>query len=336
MAENLDQMTGAERAAVFLLSLGEEAAASVLRQLNPMEVQNVGEAMTNLNTVSPEKIANVVGDFTETVRSGATNLVGSDDYIKRVLHEALGEDKAKSMLSRILQAQNPQGLEALKWMEPGAVSALIKDEHPQICAIVLLSLEGEHAAQVLKQLPEDKRPEIMLRVANLNSINPGALDELNEMMQKQLADSTFTSNSEVDGIRTAANILNFLGSDMEASILDAIQENDEEMSDFIREKMFIFENLMVLSDRELQRMLREVDTENLVLALKGSEEAIRNKFYNNMSRRASEMLREDIDMRGPVKLSEVEGAQKEILNTAARLADEGEISFGDKGDEEYV
>ncbi len=336
MAENLDQMTGAERAAVFLLSLGEEAAASVLRQLNPMEVQNVGEAMTTLNTVSPEKIANVVGDFTETVRSGSTNLVGSDDYIKRVLHDALGEDKAKSMLSRILQAQNPQGLEALKWMEPGAVSALIKDEHPQICAIVLLSLEGEHAAQVLKQLPEEKRPEIMLRVANLDSINPGALDELNEMMQKQLADSTFTSNSEVDGVRTAANILNFLGTDMETSILDAIQENNEEMSDSIREKMFIFENLMVLSDRELQRMLREVDTENLVLALKGSEESVRNKFYNNMSRRASEMLREDIDMRGPVKLSEVEGAQKEILNTAARLADEGEISFGDKGDEEYV
>ncbi len=336
MAENIEQMSGTERAAVFLLSLGEEAAAAVLRQLDPMEVQNVGEAMTTLSTVSTDKIASVVGEFTETIRSGSAGLTGSEDYIKRVLHDALGEEKAKSMLGRILQAQNPQGLEALKWMEAGAVAALIRDEHPQICAIVLLSLEGEHAAQVLKVLPEEKRPEIMMRVANLNSINPGALDELNDMMQKQLAESTFTSNSQVDGVRTAANILNFLGSDMEAAILDSIQESDEQMCEHIRERMFIFENLLALSDREMQRLLREVETESLVLALKGSEENMRNKFYNNMSRRAADMLKEDIEIRGPVKLSEVEGAQKEILNTAARLADEGEISFGDKGDEEYV
>lgn len=336
MADNLQQMSGAERAAVFLLSLGEEAAAAVLRQLNPMEVQNVGEAMTGLSTVSTEKIASVVGEFTETIQSGATDLVGSEDYIKRVLHEALGEDKAKSMLSRILQAQNPQGLEALKWMEAGAVAAIIKDEHPQICAIVLLSLEGEHAAEILKEFAEEKRAEVMLRVANLSSINPGALEELNDMMHKQLAESTFTSDSEVDGIKTAANILNFLGSDMENTILESIQERDEEMCECIREKMFIFENLMVLNDREMQRMLREVETESLVLALKGSEESVRSKFYNNMSRRAAEMLQEDIEIRGPVRLSEVEGAQKEILNTAARLADEGEINFGNKGEDEYV
>lgn len=336
MAEIPNEMSGAERAAVFLLSLGEEAAASVLRQLDPMEVQNVGEAMTTLSTVSSEKIALVVGEFTETVASGATNLVGSDDYISRVLHEALGEDKAKSMLSRILRVKDPQGLEALKWMEAGAVAALIKDEHPQICAIVLLSLEGEHAAQILKELPEDKRPEVMMRVANLDAINPGALEELNDMMQKQLAEGTFTSDARVDGIRTAANILNFVGSDIENTVLDSIQESDEEMCDFIREKMFIFENLMSLSDREMQRMLREIETESLVLALKGSEESMRNKFYNNMSRRAAEMLKEDIQIRGPVRLSEVEGAQKEILNTAARLADEGEISFGKSSDDEYV
>ncbi len=333
---DVQQMSGAERAAVFLLSLGEEAAASVLRQLNPMEVQNVGEAMTALSSVAPEKVASVVGQFTETVRSGSTHLVGSDDYIRRVLHEALGEEKAKSMLSRILQAQSPQGLEALKWMEAGAVAALIQDEHPQICAIVLLSLEGEHAAQVLKALPAAKRPEIMIRVANLNSINPSALTELNDMMQKQLQESTFTSDSQVDGVRTAASILNFLTSEMESSIMDVIQETHEDICESIREKMFIFENLLALTDREMQRMLREIETESLVLALKGSDENLRNKFYNNMSRRAADMLKEDIEIRGPIKLSEVEGAQKEILNTAARLADEGEISFGDKGEEEYV
>jgi len=332
----VEQMSGAERAAVFLFSLGEESAASVLKHLDPLEVQNVGEAMSELSSVSTDKIAKVVGEFTETVTNGDQAIVGTEDYIRRMLKNALGEDKAKSMLGRILQSQNPKGLDALKWMEASAVAAMLKDEHPQICAIVLLSLDAEHASEVLKMLSKQKRPEIVMRVANLSTINPDALEELNELMQNQLTDSANSLTSKVDGIRTAAQILNYMDSGNEDEILNSIEEMDDEIVDSIREKMFIFENLSDLGDKEMQRLLREVETEHLVLSLKAAEEGLREKFYNNMSRRAAEMLQEDIQMRGPVKVSEVEVAQKEILNIAARLADEGEIAFGTKSDDEYV
>ncbi len=330
-------MSGAERAAVLLLGLGEEAAAAVLKHLNPMEVQNVGEALSSVSTVSSDKLATVVGEFTETVQQGGKDLIGSEEYVRKVLYSALGEDKAKSMLGRILQANNPSGLEALKWMESDRVASLIRDEHPQICAVVLMSLEGEHAAEVLQLLPPEKRPEIMIRVANLDTINPNALDELNDMMQKQLAEKSYSSSSRIDGIRTAAGILNFVNSDAEEMMMTAIEETDEDLCEKIREKMIIFDNLMSLNDKDMQRMLREIETESLVLALKGAEENLRNRFFSNMSRRAAEMLQEDIEIRGPVRLSEVEHAQKEILNLAARLADEGEVSFGKAGgEEEYV
>ena len=253
-----------------------------------------------------------------------------------MLHSALGDDKAKSMLGRILQSQNPKGLDALKWMAASAVAAMLKDEHPQICAIVLLSLEAEHAAQVLKRLSAEKRPEVIMRVASLDAINPDALEELNELMQPQLTASANATQSKVDGIRTAAKILNHLESQYESDILESIDDMDEQMGGVIREKMFIFENLSALEDRDLQRLLREIETEHLVLSLKAAEESLREKFYSNMSRRAAEMLREDIQLRGPVRLAEVEVAQKEILTVAARLADEGEITFGNKGGEEYV
>ncbi len=330
-------MSGAERAAVLLLGLGEDAAASVLQHLNPMEVQNVGEAMSAVTSVSSDKLASVVGEFTETLAEGHNDVIGGEDFVRKLLYSALPEDKARSMLSRILQANNPEGLEALKWMESGAVAALIKDEHPQICAVVLMSLEGEHAAEVLELLPESKRPEILIRVANLEAINPSALEELNEMMQKQLAESSFQSDSRIDGIRTAASILNYVASASEDHIMGAIAEADEDLCDQIREKMIIFDNLLALSDKDMQRMLREIETESLVLALKGAEDNLKSRFLSNMSRRAAEMLEEDIEVRGPVRLSEVENAQKEILNLAARLADEGEVSFGNKGaEEEYV
>jgi len=329
------QISGVERAAIFLLSLGEDSAASILRHLDPMEVQNVGEAMAGLNAVSTEKVTQVVGDFTRTLMSGSQAISGTDEYIKRMLYQALGEDKAKSMLGRILQSET-RGLEAMKWMEAKAVAQILKDEHPQICAIVLLSLESEHSAEVLKLLPSAKRPEIMMRVASLDAINPDALDELDEMMQKQLVDTANSSRSNVDGVRIAAQILNHMDSNAENEIMESIEGLDKDMSLEIRDKMFIFENLAMLDNKDMQRLLRETETDYLVLSLKAAEEGLRDKFYNNMSRRAADMLREDIQLLGPVKLSEVETAQKEILNVAARLASEGDIAFGHKSDDEYV
>ncbi len=329
------QISGVERAAIFLLSLGEDSAASILRHLDPMEVQNVGEAMAGLNAVSTEKVTQVVGDFTRTLMSGSQAISGTDEYIKRMLYQALGEDKAKSMLGRILQSET-RGLEAMKWMEAKAVAQILKDEHPQICAIVLLSLESEHSAEVLKLLPSAKRPEIMMRVASLDAINPDALDELDEMMQKQLVDTANSSRSNVDGVRIAAQILNHMDSNAENEIMESIEGLDKDMSLEIRDKMFIFENLAMLDNKDMQRLLRETETDHLVLSLKAAEEGLRDKFYNNMSRRAADMLREDIQLLGPVKLSEVETAQKEILNVAARLAAEGDIALGHKSEDEYV
>jgi len=329
-------MSGAEKAAVFLLSIGEEYAASILKHLDPMEVQNVGAAMTSLSNVTTEKVAEIVGSFVGEVREAGNALAGNEEYMKNMLHQALGEDKAKSMLGRILNAEDSVGLDALKWMEPKAVAAILKDEHPQICAVVLLSLDGEQSAEVLKLLPEDVRPEIIMRVANVESINPDILGELDALLHKQVAEVSTRSKASVDGVRLAAQILTHMDSTNEGWILDSIESMDEAVCESIREKMLIFENLMSLDDREIQRLLREVETESLVLSLKGTEEFVRERFFNNMSKRAAEMLREDIDLRGPIKLIEVETAQKEILTTAGRLAEEGEINFGNKEDDDYV
>ncbi|XOV88294.1 MAG: flagellar motor switch protein FliG [Pseudomonadota bacterium] len=330
------EMSGAERAAIFLLGLGEESAAAVLRHLDPREVQNVGEAMTRLASVSADKLASVVGELTDSLQRSAGTIAGTEDYMRRVLHDALGEDKARNMLGRILQSQSPKGLESLKWMEPRAVANILREEHPQICAIVLMSLDADQSAQILALLPAEKRPEIVMRVAGLDMVNQSALDELDELMKNQLAAHRAPPPSRVDGIRAAAQILNHLNSDAETLILEDIESADEAMSEAIREQMFIFENLVMLSDKDMQRLLREVETETLVISLKGAEDAVRQRFLGNMSKRAAELLKEDIDMRGPVKLSDVESCHKEMLAIAARLADDGEISLGKDGDEEYV
>lgn len=331
-----EQMSGVDRAAILMLSLGEQDASQIMRKLEPMEVQNVTTAMSALATVTSDKLEVVVAEFAERITEGGNDLFGTNEYISQVLHQALGEKKARSMMNRIMLEQNPKGLETLRWMEPKAVANILKDEHPQICAIVVLSIEPEQAALILKLLPEDKQPEIMMRVASMDVVNPAALNELDELMRIQLAEDIPPNDSKVDGVRSAAQILNFLDTDSEARILEQISDADDGMGDSIRDQMFIFENLMSLEDRDMQRLLREIETEALVVSLKGAEEAVRERFFKNMSKRAAELLRDDIDMRGPVKLSEVEGSQKEILTIAARLAEEGEINMGGKGDEEYV
>ncbi len=329
------QMSGVERAAVFLLSLGEENAAAVLKHLDPSQVQNVGAAISNLSSVTTEKKATVIDEFTSSVQETSA-LAGSEQYVRNMLNHALGPDKAKSMLGRILQDHSRKGLDTLKWMDPASVSSILKDEHPQICAIVMLSLEPEQSAQILKLIEKEKRSDIMIRIAGLDSVKPDALEELDDLIGRQLLQKNVASSSKVDGIRGAAEILNFLDSNSESEILEEIEESDETLSDAIREKMFIFENLLVLDDKDMQRLLREVETESLVIALKGTEQAVRVHFFSNMSKRAAELLKDDIEMRGPLKLSEVETAQKEVLNIAARLADEGEISMRSSGDDEYV
>jgi len=332
-----ENMSGAERAAILLMTLGENDAAEVLKHMSPKEVQKLGEAMASMSNIPKEFVTSVLGDFCDAVDEQTELGIGNEEYLKNVLNSALGEDKASSVIDRILLGRHSKGLEALKWMEARAVADMIRLEHPQIIAIVLSYLEQDQAADVLVALPENMRVDIVLRISLLDGIQPSAIHELDDMLEKQFsgnADSIRTS--AVGGIKTAANIMNYLDSSIEAEIIEKVKEVDEEIGTSIQDLMFVFENLIEVDDRGIQALLREVSSETLILALKGADEAVKEKILNNMSRRAGEMLKDDLEARGPVKLSEVEGGQKEILTVARRMAESGEISLGGKGGDEYV
>lgn len=331
-----DGLNGAQRAAVFLLSLGEEAAASIMQHMDPKEVQSVGRAMTELSSVSSDNLTQVIGNFVESLSTGSA--VGSNpkEYVKNTLNKALGETKGRRMTNRILDGQDAKGMDALKWMDAQSVAMILKHEHPQIVAIVLSSLDSEHAAEVVKYFPEDDVPEIMIRVAQLDAIHPAALAELDELLQKQIVDIAPTPPSRVVGPQLAADIIGYFDSNVEAEVLDRLTEEDEDMGNHVRDLMFIFDNLLSITDRDMQRLLQEVGQEKLVIALKGASEDMRDKITSNMSSRARDMLLEDLELMGPVKLSEVEDVQKEILQVAINLAADGTIALGSKSGEEYV
>jgi len=331
-----DGLNGAQRAAVFLLSLGEEAAASIMQHMDPKEVQSVGRAMTELSAVSSDNLTQVIGNFVESLSTGSA--VGSNpkEYVKNTLNKARGETKGRRMTNRILDGQDAKGMDALKWMDAQSVAMILKHEHPQIVAIVLSSLDSEHAAEVVKYFPEDDVPEIMIRVAQLDAIHPAALAELDELLQKQIVDIAPTPPSRVVGPQLAADIIGYFDSNVEAEVLDRLTEEDEDMGNHVRDLMFIFDNLLSVTDRDMQRLLQEVGQEKLVIALKGASEDMRDKITSNMSSRARDMLLEDLELMGPVKLSEVEDVQKEILQVAINLAADGTIALGSKSGDEYV
>lgn len=333
---NISKVNGTERAAILLLSLGEQDAAAVLKHMGPKEVQKVGAAMATLSNVSKDQVAAVLQDFANTVENQTALGVGSEDYIRKVLVSALGEDKAGGVIDRILLGRNTKGLEALKWMDPRAVAEIIRLEHPQIIAIVLSYLEADHSAEVLGHLPERTRPDILMRIASLDGIQPSALHELDEILEKQFSGNTNVKSSSVGGVKAAANILNFVDSSLEGAIMDTIREIDADVGQKIQDLMFVFDNLAEVDDRGIQALLREVSSDSLLLALKGSDEIVKEKIFKNMSKRAAEMLRDDLEAKGPVKLSEVEGAQKEILAIARRMSEAGDIVLGGKGADQYV
>lgn len=328
--------TGADRAAVFFMSLGEEAASEVLKHMGPREVQRLGTAMAALHNVSRSQVSEVLQEFIASFDEQTSLGVDSDDYIRNILTSALGEDKAGGLINRILMGRNSKGLEALKWMEPRAVAEVIQLEHPQITAIVLSYLDADHAAEVLSFLPERSQPDIVMRVASLDGIQPSALKELDDILEQQFAGRSTAQSSSMGGLENAANILNFMDSSKEQAIVDRIRDIDPDLSQNIEELMFVFDNLIDVDDRGIQALLREVGTETLVLALKGADELLREKIFRNMSKRAAEMLRDDLEVRGPVRLSEVEAAQKEILEVARRMAESGDLVLGGPGGDEFV
>lgn len=329
-------LNGTERAAVLLLTLGEGSAAEVLKHMGPKEVQKIGAAMASLTNVSRDKVMHVLEGFNETVQQQTALGVGSEDYIRTVMVEALGEDKANGLIDRILLGSSTKGLEALKWMDARAVAELIRLEHPQIQAIVLSYLDNDHAAAVIKFFPEKTRHDVLLRIATLDGIQPTALKELDEILERQFAGNQNVQSSSVGGIKAAADILNFVDSSLEGAIMEAIKDVDAELGQKIQDLMFVFDNLIDVDDRGIQALLREVSSETLILALKGADEAMKEKVFANMSKRAAEMMRDDLENKGPVRLSEVEGAQKEILAIARRMSESGELALGGKGAEQFV
>ncbi|MGY0799311.1 flagellar motor switch protein FliG [Lysobacter sp. A286] len=323
-------MTGVQRAAVVLLSLGEAQAAEVLKHMGAREVQKLGMAMTSVGGVSREAVGVVFDDFVETLAQPSALGSGADDYIRAVLNQALGEERAGSLIDRILAGRNTTGLDTLKWMEPRAISELVRNEHPQIIAIVMSHLDEDQAAEVLKCLAERVRADVLLRIATLDGIPPNALNELNEVMARQFAGNQNIKSSNIGGVRVAANILNFMDSGQDETILGNISQIDEPLSAQIRDLMFVFENLVELDDRAIQTVLREIPSEKLGLALRGADQKVRAKITENMSQRAADILIEDMEARGPVRLAEVEAAQKEILAEVRRLADSGAIQLAAK------
>jgi flagellar motor switch protein FliG len=322
-----------DQAAILMMSLGEKDAAAVLKHLGPKEVQRIGTAMSQLENVPQDHVELVMNSFLSEARTLTGLGMGADGYIRNMLVEALGDDKANSLVDRILLGGNTTGLDTLKWMDPRSVADIIRHEHPQIQAIVIAYLDGDQAAEVLSSLPEKVRLDIIMRVASLDSVQPSALQELNDILEKQFSGSAGSQTKQMGGTKVAAEIMNNLDSSVEGELMDSIKELDEDLGNQIQDLMFVFDNLKGVDDRGIQSLLREVSSEILILALKGSDEELKQKIFGNMSKRAAELLRDDLEAKGPVKVSEVEGAQKEILVIARRMADAGEIVLGGSGEE---
>ena len=325
-------LTGVQRAAVVLLSLGEQQAAEVLKHMSAKEVQKLGLAMTSVSGVSRDAVGKVIDQFVDHLAQPSGLGAGADEYVRAVLVQALGEERASSLIDRILLGRNTSGLDTLKWMEPRAIADLVRNEHPQIIAIVMAHLDSDQAAEVLKCLPERVRSDVLLRIATLDGIPPNALNELNDVMARQFAGAQNLKSSSVGGVKVAANILNFMDSGQDETILGAIGEIDGELGVRIRDLMFVFDNLAEIDDRAMQAVLREVPNERLAVALRGADAKVREKFTANMSQRAAEILLEDMEARGPVRLAEVEAAQKEILAMVRKMADAGTIQLAAKAE----
>jgi flagellar motor switch protein FliG len=286
--------------------------------------------MASMTPQSRETVEPVLIEVNEHFGKG-TMIQSDDDQLREMLTKALGDDRANQLLSRMLSGSETAGIESLKWMDAATAADLIKGEHPQIIATILVHLEYDQAGEILKNFDERLRNDVVLRIATLDGVQPTALKELNDALTRMLSGATTVKKAAMGGVRHAAEILNFVGSTAETAVIDNVREYDPELAQKILDEMFVFENLIDIDDRGIQTILREVQSDSLIIALKGAPPELREKVFKNMSSRAAEMLREDLEARGPVRLSEVEAEQKEILKTVRRLAEEGQVMLGGKG-----
>jgi flagellar motor switch protein FliG len=326
--------TGLQKASILMLALGEEGASEVMKYLGPREVQKLGMAMAGMSAIPHDNVATVLESFLSESDVSSSMGIDSDEYIRNILTKALGDDKASSLLNRILGGRDASGIESLKWMDSPSVAELIRNEHPQIVATILVHLERDQACEILNQFTERLRNDVVLRIATLDGIQPTALRELNDVLTKLLTGNESLKKKTIGGVRAAAEILNFMGGENESSVMENLRNYDGDMAEKIMDEMFVFDNIMEIDDRGIQLLLREVQSDTLIIALKGANPDMREKIFKNMSQRAAEMMRDDLESKGPVRLSEVEAQQKAILVIVRRLADEGQIVLGSKGGED--
>lgn len=332
----MPQTDGLEDAAILMMSLGETEASEVFKHLSPKEVQKLGEAIAKTKAITRERVNDVVDKFTGIAAAQSLLVSNSGDYVRSVLKRALGDDKAALLIDRILQGGDVSGIESLKWMEPSSVAELLRNEHPQIVAAILVHLDFDQAADILKFFVERQRNEVMLRVATMEGIQPSALKDLNEVLFNVLAGGDKMRKSSLGGVKAAAEMINQMGTAIEGIVIESIRNHDPDLAQKIMDKMFVFDDVIKLDDKSIQTVLKEISSDVLIVALKGAQPELKDKILANMSTRAAETLREDLESRGPMRLSEVEAQQKEILKVVRRLADEGTIVIGGGTDDEMV
>lgn len=333
LREELEALTGTQRAAVLMLLLGEQQAAEILRFLNPREVQALGGAMVSVADLSQEAVNVVLDEFVATLKKQTSLGLGTGDYVEKVFKRALGEDKALSVLSRIMPGQGSKGLEILKWMDARSIADMIRGEHPQVVAIILSVLEYDVAADVLNFLPVENRPEIIQRVASLETVQPSAMDELEEIMQKQFSSNSSAKSSSFGGVKAAAKIMNFVKVEQESLIMNGLEKLDADLKLKIQDNMFTFENLSGVDNRAIQTLMRNVEPDMMMTALKGAPEYVKEKFFGNMSQRARIMFIDEMEAKGPLRITDVEDAQKAIMRIARKLSDKGELVLAGRGDD---
>ena len=333
---NVDGLTGMDKAAILLLSLSEADAAAILKHLEPKQVQKLGMAMASTQEFGQEKVIGVHKQFLDEIQQFSAIGFNSEDFVRKALTAALGEDKAGNVIEQIIMGSGAKGLDSLKWMDARQVATIIQNEHPQIQTIVLSYLEPDQAAEIFAQFPENTRLDLMMRIANLEEVQPAALQELNDIMEKQFAGQGGAQAAKMGGLKAAADIMNYLDTSIESHLMETMRESDEEMAQQIQDLMFVFENLIDVDDRGIQALLREVQQDVLMRALKGTDDGLKDKILNNMSKRAAELLADDLEAMGPIRVSEVELAQKEILAIARRLSESGELMLGGGGGDEFL
>ena len=337
--ENTDPfeaLTGTQKSAILMMLLGEEEASEIIRNLSPKEVQHLGSAMYSVQGLDQDTVNKVLDEFLEIIKQQTSLGLGSDSYIRNVLTKALGTDKAQSVLGRITPTSSNRPIEILDWMDARAIAEMVLDEHPQIISLIISYLEPSVGADVMNMLPVDLQADVIRRVATLETVQPDALRELEMVMQRKFAANTSLRASQVGGVKAAAALMNFTQQDTEQRIMKVLGKDDKDLMQAIQENMFLFENLIESDDRSLQTLLRSVETEDIVVAMKGADEALRDKLFACMSSRAAANIMDEMEALGPVRLTEVQDAQKAIINVARRLSDEGAIVLAGRGGDDFV